>query len=288
MKAKTLFFIFISYFSPFNALISFNQDEIIKLDVGGKKFYTYRSTLTRYPKRSMLSVMFDKDSPFKEPLKTEEGCFFLDDNPKYFDHILEFLRYGFIPAEMTDQLKAVALKLCHPMYEEWEALHKELLIKPSQKRLGEKGPKLYWNLVQKSTGLVVARNYGVATKEYAQLFLDEYRDREINKDLCFFNACSCECRSCGSVGIFNIEHDRQIGVKLPFKIYNLSKNINPLKEAVRIDDANYFVCSGNGRRGFAIFNAITGEIIESGHEYEDIGECIEALKEYVEKNFPAK
>lgn len=66
------------------------MDEIITLNVGGKRFYTRKSTLCKFPD-TMLGKMFTTDiSSHKE----EDGSYFLDRDWKYFDIILNYYRNG--------------------------------------------------------------------------------------------------------------------------------------------------------------------------------------------------
>jgi len=65
----------------------------VKLDVGGFKFSTTLTTLTADP-NSMLAAMFSGRFPVE---KNEEGCVFIDRDGRYFHHILNWLRNGYIP-----------------------------------------------------------------------------------------------------------------------------------------------------------------------------------------------
>jgi len=64
--------------------------EIIYLNVGGVKYTTSRSTLTKYTD-SMLGSMFSQNIPTKVD---KDGFYFIDRNGKIFEHILQFLRSG--------------------------------------------------------------------------------------------------------------------------------------------------------------------------------------------------
>jgi len=64
--------------------------EIIYLNVGGVKYTTSRSTLTKYTD-SMLGSMFSQNIPTKVD---KDGCYFIDRNGKIFEYILQFLRSG--------------------------------------------------------------------------------------------------------------------------------------------------------------------------------------------------
>lgn len=59
----------------------------VKLDIGGTRFVTTRQTLCK--ESSMLSAMLNFNV---EP--DEDGAYFIDRNPKYFEFLLEYLRSG--------------------------------------------------------------------------------------------------------------------------------------------------------------------------------------------------
>ena len=69
-------------------LINHNQENIIKLNVGGKYFTTSRATLLA-DRDSMLGVMI---SGIQNVNKCEDGAYFIDADGKYFRYILNFLR----------------------------------------------------------------------------------------------------------------------------------------------------------------------------------------------------
>jgi len=81
----------------------------IKLNVGGKIFETQLSTLARYP-NSNLARMFEADVMHNDP--EPEEIYYLDADPRCFQHILSFLRYGMfaIPPEMDKKLVMMAAK----------------------------------------------------------------------------------------------------------------------------------------------------------------------------------
>jgi len=64
-------------------------EDVIKLVVGGTKYWTSRSTLTRYP--SMLSAMFSGRHEIK---KDEKGFVFIDRDGELFKYVLSYLRDG--------------------------------------------------------------------------------------------------------------------------------------------------------------------------------------------------
>ncbi|XP_065914493.1 uncharacterized protein [Dysidea avara] len=74
------------------AKIRCSDDRRIVLDVGGTRYSTSRSTLTKYPE-SMLGVMFSGRHDL-EPMKCSDGSFFIDRDGTHFRHILNYLRDG--------------------------------------------------------------------------------------------------------------------------------------------------------------------------------------------------
>ena len=83
------------------------QSSRIVLDVGGVSFATSRGTLTAVPD-SMLAAMF---SGRHKLAPNEDGSFFIDRDPEYFRHILNYLRNGTIQVELgTAMAREVALE----------------------------------------------------------------------------------------------------------------------------------------------------------------------------------
>lgn len=66
---------------------------VLKINVGGVLFTTHLSTLLKYSD-SMLSTMFNGRHVIS---RDDDGNPFIDANPKYFEHILEYLRHETIP-----------------------------------------------------------------------------------------------------------------------------------------------------------------------------------------------
>ena len=73
--------------------------EIIKLNVGGKKFTTLKSTLLKC-KNSYLADLLEKEKD--KIIYDENKAVFIDRNPKYFEFIIEYLRTGFMEALPQD------------------------------------------------------------------------------------------------------------------------------------------------------------------------------------------
>ena len=65
------------------------MEKVIKLNVGGKVFETYVSTLAKYPD-TLLGSMFTSSAKMNDDKKE----FFFDRDPDYFSYILNFYRNG--------------------------------------------------------------------------------------------------------------------------------------------------------------------------------------------------
>jgi hypothetical protein len=77
--------------------------DIIKLNVGGNIFMTNKDTLCQ-------TVFFQKMFENEQLLKKIDGSYFLDEDPKYFVHILNKLRYPSykLPKDIDDHIFVVA------------------------------------------------------------------------------------------------------------------------------------------------------------------------------------
>lgn len=84
--------------SQTNGFAKSNQNPIIHICVGGRNFKTTRTTLMS-DENSMLAKMFENDISGRSPaVKDENGYYFIDRSPKYFESILNFLRTGEVEA----------------------------------------------------------------------------------------------------------------------------------------------------------------------------------------------
>ncbi|KAK9206283.1 hypothetical protein WN943_016558 [Citrus x changshan-huyou] len=71
-----------------------DSSSMVRLNIGGKKFYTTIDTLTRREPESMLAAMFSgRHTVFQD----SEGYIFVDRDGKHFRHILNWLRDGAVP-----------------------------------------------------------------------------------------------------------------------------------------------------------------------------------------------
>ncbi|KAH9784576.1 FH protein interacting protein FIP2 [Citrus sinensis] len=71
-----------------------DSSSMVRLNIGGKKFYTTIDTLTRREPESMLAAMF---SGRHTVCQDSEGYIFVDRDGKHFRHILNWLRDGAVP-----------------------------------------------------------------------------------------------------------------------------------------------------------------------------------------------
>ena len=85
-------------------------NEIVRLCVGGQNFKTTRATLMS-DQDCMLAKMFENDVSGRAPAtKDEDGYYFIDRSPRYFESILNFLRTGEIDAPANLDLKFLLLE----------------------------------------------------------------------------------------------------------------------------------------------------------------------------------
>lgn len=84
------------------------EDDIVELNVGGRYFATYRSTLTSQ-KNTMLAAMFSGRHPLKQDKK---GRYFIDRNGDLFQIVLDYLRTGeLVWPDNRQQKKQLKLEL---------------------------------------------------------------------------------------------------------------------------------------------------------------------------------
>ena len=69
------------------------NNDMIRLNVGGKVFLTNLSTLQSCPSSS-LAMMFSPSSPHQLPATDSTGAFFLDSSPDMFGFVLDWCRYN--------------------------------------------------------------------------------------------------------------------------------------------------------------------------------------------------
>ena len=111
ISAKEAFNVFRgSKFEKFEKLLSKINDNIIKLSVGGREFKTTLGTLVA-DQNSMLARMAYNGTPYTygyvsgiEYSRVENGAFFIDRDPKYFNVVLNFLRTGKVEVNETIDL----------------------------------------------------------------------------------------------------------------------------------------------------------------------------------------
>jgi len=89
--------------------------QLLKINVGGKRFLTTNAIVVTNPrsKDSMLAAMFS--GRFTGGLQDEDGYSFIDRDPEPFEHILTFLRSGYVPTEK--QMPRTGMKWIQIMHE---------------------------------------------------------------------------------------------------------------------------------------------------------------------------
>jgi hypothetical protein len=71
-----------------------SKDERVKLNVGGKIFETYASTLRKHPNTLLGAMFHPRNAQLLKNSKDENGHIFFDRNPRVFEVILDFYRTG--------------------------------------------------------------------------------------------------------------------------------------------------------------------------------------------------
>ena len=139
-------------------------EQIIKLNIGGQIFETFKSTLTKYP-NTMLGAMFTTSAS----LSNEKKEFFFDRDYKLFNHILNYYRNGLI-----DILKDIPFDtylqelqfwgLPNPNAEniinlnrenfldilKWNSIEKDISIQNNEKKENLKAITKQFNLIKKN------------------------------------------------------------------------------------------------------------------------------------------
>lgn len=121
-------------------LISDWMDKVIEIDVGGKVFKTYRKTLEQSPTIKSLLEWHEKNG--------EEGKPFLDEDPKIFRHLLNFMRdvqYN-VPEEFHYKMVYYGLATTEEQEEESDVWNR--YITTMEKRLKEPATWFYPDITQ--------------------------------------------------------------------------------------------------------------------------------------------
>lgn len=90
------------------------DNDIVKLNIGGSKFLTYRSTISRKLRKIAPRTEFYRLNLFQELLNDPKTKFyknneiFFDRNPQYFDFILDF--YRFIKVDNEGNIDSIEFK----------------------------------------------------------------------------------------------------------------------------------------------------------------------------------
>ena len=68
-------------------------EEVVYLSVGGTPFTTRRSTLCN-ERGSVLAINFSNNNGYGEPITDKNGAYFIDSDPRLFNWVLRYLRFG--------------------------------------------------------------------------------------------------------------------------------------------------------------------------------------------------
>ena len=79
--------------------------DIVKINVGGRKFSTTRGAIRKYPESKLFQMLLGNEFH-----KLADGCFFIDRDGTYFHHILNYLRVGKISEEVLGSCRSNLLE----------------------------------------------------------------------------------------------------------------------------------------------------------------------------------
>ena len=72
-----------------------NNRDWIRLNVGGRRFLTCRSTVqSRAPESMLARMMAAQDAGMRPGYRDHQGAVLIDRSPRYFEPILNYLRTG--------------------------------------------------------------------------------------------------------------------------------------------------------------------------------------------------
>lgn len=74
---------------------------VINLNVGGQLFTTTLATLRRSPSESVLRRMFSRKTGLPPAYKDRDGAYVIDRDGRHFHHILNYLRDGSLPENLS-------------------------------------------------------------------------------------------------------------------------------------------------------------------------------------------
>jgi len=131
----------------------------IKMDVGGKIFSTSKTTLLQR-EGTYFHVLLGSDCWKPD----EDGCYFIDRDPKYFDRILNYLRNGKLD---TQELSKRALEELEEELDYYQITLPEPLFQNLSSRTSLAEPPfqpLFWDPKVKGANILLTKDNKVATK----------------------------------------------------------------------------------------------------------------------------
>lgn len=130
-----------NYCTNQNLKLDFESEKIVKLNVGGKKFVTYKKNFDKYPDSSLSVFISKKEKMLKniglnsknrdkhgkevEKKSIKNDFYFIDRDPQIFQYVISFLRNDKLPIFMASSDEIL-------FYEELEYWGINLKIKKSQ------------------------------------------------------------------------------------------------------------------------------------------------------------
>jgi hypothetical protein len=257
------------------------SDDIIKLNVSGKRFEIRRSTLCRY-EGSPLTCMFHKGLGMKPGELTEKG-YFINEDPQIFGYMLNFLRYGTVP-NLSRNNQAILNKMAM----QW--LGEGLLAdKPKTKKnkgfkalqKNNRDGKLDWFLFDKTNEEIVGNSdFGAETKKEIEELISEHNKRPIRKKFIYawsgygFAIYSLE------TGFLIGERVKKCGKKQTEDFLDKFLDLHLIENGFFMNKTHYF-CTFNREASFSAFDANTNQKILSGQKFRTLDACINALRKTV-------
>merc|ERR1719433_163866 len=139
------------------------NDGPVSIDVGGRIFKTYRSTLTQF-ENSVLAVMVS--SKWSEGIQQSDGSFFLDMDPDVFDEILSFLRARRVRPSTRSSFSKDAADLAEYLGLPVHHMKGMRELTASYRRVGDKrGNNLAFSIRLREPGRVKIRSLSFSVQE---------------------------------------------------------------------------------------------------------------------------
>lgn len=254
--------------------------DVIKLRVGEKKFRVQRATLCKLP--SKFSAMFDAKSALNPGNQDEKGRYFLDHDPKTFEHFLDFLRTDHVMFKSETKAHQTLMRSDEFACPEFNAAimrwisrrsyrsEKSVAIVASKEKNAN---RKHWFIVTKSDHLYLgSKKYGFQSKRNVYRFIKEYRERNFHKELGYswsgFNYTVVNYVNGQVIG----DHVRKSNKHEVLSSIDNFLRLDIIRYAERVND-NLYICTFNKLGTFSIYDAYTGEKKVARLEFATLDEC---------------